>query len=833
MKTLILTEKIDAACQVSEALFHLGIKEGDFKSKSSEIKQHIAKLKKNFIEGGKYVVLFTNGHLGYDLSPSSLNESYDLKFNFDSTFDYKIPKLIFEMQRDIKEDKKKFFSTLEKTFKSFTFDKIYICTDGDGEGERIARDFLFKFLKIDKNSFDIKRMWITGSFDNPKSIKEQLETALPYNYPKYNNLLYSQMARSTGDYLQGMKPTKLLVDLYGLKLYSGRVKNTIIGFIGDRELDINNFKPKKYFLINSIGKYKLNHFYFKEIDDVSADGKIVTKLERTTHYFNEIDLNKVVNELRNANLEGIVTKCDKKISSSKKRPLPLSGDDFKSEMAQKYKLSLKESGDILQYLRDQGFTTYQGTNGRYFSLDDSKIVQNAYNTAIAYFNNDLTISSAKFSLNAYLFNDKEAKKQNHPPLHLTDKVPTNKDLETWENSKLKFVKEGYELIAKRILVHFLEDDEFETIKFEVEINSHKFDTSGVKPLKQGWREFINEKKSNSFFEIDFVPGDKIKLDDIEIIPKETTTPELYTELEILETLMNVSKVLNQQIDEEVDPEKKLKLKKAKNTLKKVEGIGTDRTREIIINQLKDAELISEITIKKTKYYKLTPNGWILYKALPPQLRNIMFTAKWEEYFEEIRQGNLSYKQVVLAIDDFIQKTIDYMIKNKINVEISNQFINKETSLKCPLCSSPINEFEKIFKCKENKFINNEQTGCKFLFVKNQKLLKAKFNITQFEKLLLGEVLKAPNGKLVKLDLNNDFFIKIENPIDEIIETEKTYRLGDKFCFKNVFGGKLTPSQAKKILSGEEITLKRKNKKDIEYKVTVWLDENGKIASSFD
>lgn len=737
------------------------------------------------------------------------------------------------MQRDIKKEKKIFFSTLEKVFKSFTFKTIYICTDGDGEGERIARDFLFKFLKIDKSSFNIKRMWVTGSFDNPKSIKEQLETALPYNYPKYNNLLHSQMARSTGDYLQGMKPTKLLVDLYGQKLYSGRVKNTIIGFIGDRELDINNFKPKKYFLINSTGTYKLNHFYFKDVEDVSSDGKIVSKLERTTHYFNETVLNKVVNELKNANLEGIVTKCDKKISSSKKRPLPLSGDDFKSEMAQKYKLSLKESGDILQYLRDQGFTTYQGTNGRYFSLDDSKIVQNAYNTAVSYFMNDSSISSAAFSLNAYLFNDKEAKKQNHPPLHLTEKVPTNKDIENWENSKLKFVKEGYELIAKRILVHFLEDDEFETIKFEVEINSHKFDTSGVKPLKQGWREFINEKKANSFFEIDFLPGDKIKLDDIEIISKETTKPELYTELEILETLMNVSKVLNQQIDEEVDPEKKLKLKKAKNTLKKVEGIGTDRTREIIINQLKDAGLIAEVTVKKIKYYKLTPNGWILYKALPPQLRNIMFTAKWEEYFEEIRQGNLTYKQVVLAIDDFIQKTIDYMIKNKITVENSNQFINKETSLKCPLCSAPIIEFEKFFKCKENKYIDEKQEGCKFLFVKNQKLLKAKFNITQFEKLLLGEVLKAPNGKLVKLDLNNNFFIKIENPTDEVIETDKTYRLGDKFCFKNVFGGKLTSIQAKKILSGEEITIKRKNKKDIEYKVTIWLEENGKIGSSFD
>lgn len=830
-KVLILTEKIDAACQVAEALYHIGFKDGDFKSKWADIKNHINGLKKIFIESNDYIILFTNGHLGYDVKPSILNENYGFKFSFDSNFDYKMPRLLLEMRREIKEEKKKFFSILKKTFENYEFDKIYICTDADGEGERIARDFLFKFLAIDKNKFDIKRMWVTGSFNNPKSIKEQLETALPYDSPKYNNLLHSQMARSTGDFLQGMKPTKLFVDLYNLLLYSGRIKNTIIGFIGDRELEISNFKPKKYYTINSIGKYKLNHFYMKETDDVSTDGKVVTKLERTTHYFNEISLNKVIDDLRGVNLQGVVTRCDKKISSSKKRPLPLSGDDFKSEMAEKYKLSLKDSGDILQYLRDQGFTTYQGTNGRYFSLDDSKIVQSAYNTAISYFKDDSTTSSANFSLNAYLFNDKEAKKQNHPPLHLTDKIPTTKDLEAWDNSKLKFIKEGYELIAKRILVHFLEDDEFETIKFEVEINKHKFDTSGVKPLKQGWREFINEKKSNTFFELDFVPGDNIKLDDIEVIPKETSEPELYTELGILDTLMNVSKVLNQQIDEEVDPEKILKLKKAKNTLKKVEGIGTERTREIIITELKDAGLITEITIKKKNYYKLTPNGWVLYKALPPQLRSIMFTAKWEEYFDEIRQGNLSYKQVVLSIDNFIQQTVDYVIKNKFNVEVSNKFINKETPFKCPLCSSPIIELEKIFKCKENKYIDNKQEGCKFNILKNQPLLKAKFNIGLLEKLLSGEVLKAPNGKLVKLDIHNVFFIKIDNPVDEVIETEKTYRLGDKFCLKNVFGSKLTISQAKKILNGEEVLLKRKSKKNIDYKVTVWLEENGKIGSS--
>lgn len=828
MKTLIVTEKIDAACQVAEALYLLGETKGDFKPKWAVLRDELKKTKKTFLNSGNYFIQWTNGHFGYDLSPSEINENYGLKFSLDLDFDYQMPNLLFEMKRTIKEDKRKLFNSAKQLFTKHTFNRYYICTDADAEGERIARDYLFRFCRVDKNA-DVRRMWVTGAFQNPKVIKEELENALPYNSPKYNNLYDSQRVRSNGDYIQGMKPTKLLVDLYGQKLYSGRVKNTIIGLVGDRELEIKNFKPKTYYVINSIGKFKMNHFFMKEVDDVDKTGKLITKIQRSTQYFNELEKDKVVSELREVNLKGKVTRCDKKVSGSTSRPLPLSGDDFKSEMVKEHNITLEDAGNILQYLRDEGFTTYQGTNGRYFAKNEEKIVKIAYETALQVFQDDKTVCNPNFSLDATLFDDKKAKGQNHPPLHLTEKVPTQRDYEKWEKVKIPKVKEGYDLIAKRILVHFLDNDKYESVKLEVEINKHKFDATGIRPIYQGWRDFVNEQRTNTYFDVDFKEGDDIQLEDIEVVPKETTVPKLYKELDILNTLMNVSKVLNQQIDDESDPAKVLELKKAKNTLKKVEGIGTDRTREIIINELKNAELITETTIEKTKYYKLTPNGWLLYKALPPQLRTVTFTAKWEEYFEEIRRGNKTYKEVILGIDAFIKKTIVYILNNRQKVKGNQRTVTDEI---CPLCNKKIIEQEKIFKCEDNKYKDDKQYGCKFQILKNQKLLKAKFGIKQLHRILNGETLKAPNGKLVKLDLNNDFFLNIENPSDEIVETDKTFRLGEKFCFKNAFGKNLTKAQAKKILNDEEVTLKRISKNDKEYTVTVWLEENGKLGSSF-
>lgn len=824
---LILVEKVDAACQVAEALFFLGIKKGDFKNRWQDIKKESAK--KLYLEGGNFILVWTNGHLGVDLKPYEINENYGFNFTFKENFDYTLPSLLTDMKRVVKKDKVFLFNKIKEVVDKKDIEEYLICTDADAEGERIARDCLFDFCKIPKDS-NVKRMWVTGSFNNPKVIKNEIQNSKKYDIEKYNNLYFSQKVRSSGDFIQGMKSTKLLVDMYGKKLYSGRVKNTIIGLIGDRQLAIKNYKTNYYYVINSIGKFPMNHFYFKNIEDIDSKGNLISKIDRTTHYFKEEDKDKVVKELKDYNLTGVITKYENKKSSSTTRPLPLSGDDFKSEMASEYKLTLEDSGNILQYLRDSGFTTYQGTNGRYFSLSDSKLVETAYNTALSYFQSDPTVKSAKYTTEAYLFSDKEAKKQNHPPLHLTDKIPTDMDIKSWENSKIKYLKEGYELIAKRILLHFLENDTFESVKLEVEINKHKFDSKGIKPLTHGWRSFVNKQRTNTYFEGSFKEGDSITLEDIEVLKKPTTKPKLYSESEILNTLMNVSKVLNQQIDDESDPKKKLELKKARNILKNVEGIGTDRTRESILTELKEAALVK---VSK-KQFVLTENGWLLYNSLPAQLRSVVFTAKWEFDFEEIRRGNKTYDEVIGSIDIFTQKIISHMIKNRDKSNVSIAFKTKKTDELCPLCKSSILEAKAVFKCEKNLYKDNKQSGCKFMILKAQKLLDANFALKQFSRILKGETLTGRNGNLVKLDLGNDFFLKISSPADKLVETPKTFRLDKRFCFKQQFGKNLTKVQAEKLLKGEEVSLKRHSKKTGKnYDITIWLNDEGKVENSFD
>ncbi|MDQ1340503.1 MAG: topoisomerase [Campylobacterota bacterium] len=109
----------------------------------------------------------------------------------------------------------------------------------------------------------------------------------------------------------------------------------------------------------------------------------------------------------------------------------------------------------------------------------------------------------------------------------------------------------------------------------------------------------------------------------------------------------------------------------------------------------------------------------------------------------------------------------------------------------------------------------------------------------------GEVFKCEKGNSICLDLGSKFFTKIEYAENfnagggegseggGLVETEKTYRLSGKFCFKEAFGKKLTKVEATKILEGQEVKIKRVSKKtNAPYEVTIWLEDGGKLGSSF-
>jgi len=797
--------------------------------------------RQGYIEGDKYILTWAAGHLFSLKTARELDSSYGLYQLLENHDDYKMTKMREQIAYVPTEDdyKERQREIIKKQLNRSDITKIIIATDADAEGEAIGRDMIFR-IKPNINT-TIERLWNTGSFKAKESVQKAMNNLLPYDDIKYQRLYDSQQARSIADYITGMKLTKTLTDNYNKPFYTGRVKAVVIALIGNRELEIKDFKPKDYWQVKALkDDLELSNFYYEDIDDIDKNGEPITKTIKQRNYYKKEDADKVIDDLSNKSCT--VEKMHSSITTSKSRPLPLSGTDFASEMMGKYKIKYEQCNQILDYLREEGFTTYPGTNGRYFANTDKEEVQQALTTATKYFN----LADTNFTTDTYLFNDKKAAKQNHTPLSITTKIPTQADIETWEAHKLPNVKNAYELIAKRIAVAFLDNDEIE--KQELIISSvtgaHHFDLTGQKALKQGWRTFIDMEVKDTTFKSDteLKEGDLIEINSTELKTSKTKCPKQYTTKLLLDTLMNVSRVVDKLISESDDPDYIVKMKSIKKQLKSAEGIGTDRTREQIIKTLVENEIIKQSG--KDEQMNLTTNGWELYKVLPTKLKSVALTARWENIFEDIRNGDIDLETALSEIDNNIMEDMIPQIFNDLgkNVEVNErkQSINETIKgIKCPLCDSEIVETDHTYKCSKHIWDveAKKNKGCKFSIFKNQdktlgRALAGKNDLDLILAATKDNPLKE-NKHSIYFDPENKYLISTiwdnsNSQSGDLVETPKTFRKGDKFVFKNVNWKNITKAQAEKLLDGKSVTLTRKTKGGKPYKIKCTLKDNGAV-----
>lgn len=714
--------------------------------------------KKGFLESANYFISWTNGHTHELLMPNKLHEEWGLFNKLPNKEAYVIPTMKDELKFYLKKERAGQVKIIHEALKAQNFTKVIIATDADAEGEAIARNVLFDSkVKSITSKLDIYRAWITGSFKSKESIDKAFKELKLLSDDKYNNLYASQRARSTGDYLSGMKLTKTITDTYN-KLYAvGRVKAFLIGVLGDRELEIQNFVPKDYYTLKGFVKdLEFSHYY----NSIDEDGNKV----KATQYYDKDEFDRLLTKLKYAKLLGKVNKFDTIQKSTTNRPLPLSGDDFDSEMMSKYKVSLQDCEKILQYLRDEGFTTYQGTNGRYFSHADSEDVKISFNAIKNYFGDKYQV---KYSDDAGLYDNKKAEKQNHPPLHTTSKVPTSKDLETWKNHKLPKLQEAYELIAKRILVSFGEDDLIETQNLTIDIDSSLFEATGRKAIKQGWREITGDIVKDSTFSSSLSVGDSVTLDKLEPKSAKTKAPALFTVKSLLDLMMNATKEVDKLIKETDDVVRQKELKKLKNRLKDAEGIGTKRTRSKTIEDL----IVEYKQVKETKEKNLmlTELGWNNYNILPQEIKSIEFSANWENSFEAIRIGELSYEAFINSVDKDLASMIFQVIDEagtKVQPSVSRDKFTKNTDeaiedILCPLCNSALIKNDKMYKCSKQTYKDKKQGGCPFNIWRENKPLGITLNDEDMKHLLISSKDKPFGTKnKIYLNLENKYFTDV-------------------------------------------------------------------------
>jgi len=827
-KELIIAEKRTAGTELASVL-----DDPEFKKMGYKNLLDLGK-KNGYLEGDNFLISWASGHLFREKLPSEINPAWGLFTPFKTSEEYKMPSLRENIKKTPTEEKNK---ERQRKILKFLLNRkdvigIINACDADSEGEGIFMD-IYIHLGGKVRNLPVNRFWNTGSYKSKIAVTKAMNSLLPANTPKYAQLYANKMARSNGDFCIGMKLTKVLCDSYNKQFYIGRVKGVCIGLVGDRSLEIDNFVSKPYWKVEAIHQgLTLKSFFYVEEESVDKDGNNIQIKRKEENYFEKNKAELCVASVKK-NFKLTVIEYSKKDEAHTSPALPLSGDDFKSNMMKKYKVPNKVSEEILDYLRKEGFTTYPGTNGNYFQKSEAAEVQESLSIACKYFN-----ISLPFSIESEVFNDKKAADQNHSPLTVTEEMPTDKDIEKWSKEKIPFLKEGYELIAKHIISKFLPENLISAQNLVANtVDGNLFFINGKSIIRRGWMDFMEAKSEDTSFNIPGLSvGSEISIDDVKLLDKKTTVPKPHTVDSLMSTLQNVSRVFDEYISEAVEPDKIAKLKKQRAQLRNAKGIGTDRTRGPTIDELIKNGIF---TCSKTFELALSPKGKELYTVCPREIRSVIFTSVWEIYFEDIRKGNMSYSAFMKNMDNYLmEKMIPKVIQDiGTRVKVSEKKISekkKVSNVYCPLCRSDILENDKLFFCEKGS--TKKIKGCAFVLFKDaNKVIGRSFDgesgFTDFIESTKENPIKG-KGNAFWFNPKKKYMTEIhwdaEAVADEngLIETEKVFKYKDKILYKNLMGVPATKEEALKLLSGESLIISRIGKKKNTYRAKVTLSKKG-------
>lgn len=641
MKKIIIAEKPSLAMTIVQAIG------GSFDKKDG------------YFENDKYIVTFGFGHLFQLYSIDDYFNREKTKWNLEE-----IPFIPSRYKFKLINDTgvKKQFETIKKLISREDISDIINCGDADREGEVIGRLIIENALE--GKIKPIKRLWL------PEQTHETIRYALNNldDSNKYDLLYDEGFVRTCVDWIYGINLTRLLTCKTYKTLPVGRVLIPIVEVIHSRDMEINNFVPKKYYQ-GEVSFEKDNNTIKFSIDDLKFDTK--EECIRAT------------DTLKN---EKIIVK-DIQIKEVKKQPKKLfSLDKLQNKLSKELKLSANDSLKIIQGLYEKGYVTYPRTNTEYLADAEKDKVQKIIDVIDK--ENILEMKNKKSIFDT-------SKVESHSAITPTTKIPT--DLKVKE-------LEVYNIIKNRFISNFLiEDTILEETKIIFQLESFEFNLKGTVIKSLGYLKYENDLKEKSIpkFEV----GEELEFN-ILVSDKVTQPPKHITLEELNNYLKNPFRKSEMSEDEEY------------NLMLKGVEIGTVATRASIVEKAIKLGYIREV---KGTFY-ISKLGIDLIDTLN-KLNIDLFKNKTVELSQTLKKVYKNEISKDRALDIF-SSDLSNMINNAKQIEVSKietPKVEKEVIGKCPKCGKNVYESEKSFYCEGFK----DEHKCNFTLWKNNKFFSDK------------------------------------------------------------------------------------------------------------
>ena len=414
----------------------------------------------------------------------------------------------------------KMLDSIEK--KAEGYEKIYLATDPDREGEAITWH-LVKSLekKIDKNKFEritfneITKNAVINSFKESRKVDD--------------NLVSAYLARRSLDYLAGYSLSPVLWRKMPGSRSAGRVQSVAVRLIYEKEIEIEQFEPEKFYKINVHGEINGAKL---DTSITSLDGQKVDKL----FFKNEALAEKAKNYLNKNKF--FIRKIDEK-TISRKPKAPFNTSTLQQTANSQLNFSASQTMTIAQGLymgidinkETIALITYMRTDSITLSKDSIDTIRK--NISEQY--GDKYLPDKPIEYKSRKKNAQEA----HEAIRPTDisiKPESIKDYLSEEQFKL------YDLIWKRTLASQMTSAETNqnTLQIDCEEKNITLKATLGKLIFDGYKKVYNlqeddEEQIISLLE-NIKENDKYIVSEVETLESYTSPPSRYTDASLVKKL---------------------------------------------------------------------------------------------------------------------------------------------------------------------------------------------------------------------------------------------------------------------------------------------------------
>ena len=611
-----------------------------------------------------------------------LGKGYQIESSFGHIRDLPKSKLAIDIEHDFEPSyiipvkAKKRVTQLKKD--ALKADTVILASDEDREGEAIAYHLTEALNLKGRPESEVQR--ITFHEITQTAIEEALK------HPRKINeaLVHAQQARRVLDRLVGYKLSPFLWEKVMKRLSAGRVQSVALRLICDREEEVKKFNAEEYWTISALFTKDASEL---EANLTSVDGKTLGKFDISTK------------EAATATKEQMDSAAYsiKKIEEreSRKNPLaPFTTSTLQQEGSKKLRYSAKQTMAIAQGLYEKGLITYMRTDSVNLSkesLDGAKkwIVEN------------LGEHYATDTPRAFKTKSKLAQEA-HEAIR-----PTNPSLspELFVVNDDPKAKKLYELIWRRFIASQLPQAVFKTTSFDIEgVNAPEHKTfglraSGTVTVFDGFQKIMpssaEEKVMPSISE-----GERLQLEKVIPIQHFTEPPARYDEAGLI-------KVLEEY------------------------GIGRPSTYAPTISVIQTRNYVEKTDQRRFKPTEIGEAVNVMLVAHFPQIVDVQFTAKMEDEFDEVADGQKKWQDVIRSFYVPFEKNLEQKMKEVPKIERALEVSDE-------ICE----------KCGKQMLIKYSRFG-KFLACSGFPECRNTKKILTEEEKLLGKCPKCKEGDIIK------------------------------------------------------------------------------------